>query len=373
MKPVRSELAVVVSTPDAAETVAPFLERLEKALAGIAWELVFIDDSEDGPSDVVTQAIDGRANVRCLSQAGLSGMASVCAEGLLATSSACIAVMDTHPHQDEGLLQQMVLLLGESDLDAIIATCADGEQGEARASWRLFGRRKAAGDVPVRPGEFFMMRRNFLEQSLRNMSGKPAKTFNDLLASAPGEVRFQIMPFSIPRRRGGGGRKRPIVTIAENALGRFIPVRLVLFGLVGTIGVAVHFSILGLLHRLYGIDFVSAQIAATFGAMTFNYFLNNALTYGDRRLRGGRLIKGLLSFYLICGAGVLVNVYAAHHVFGLGVGWVLAGLTGAAISSLWNYAATATITWRERAAATIRQDGALPRLGGASTGLSVGG
>ena len=64
-----------------------------------------------------------------------------------------------------------------------------------------------------------------------------------------------------------------------------------------------------------GLRFVAAQTAATIVAMTSNFFLNNLFTYRDQRLRKWQLIRGLLSFYLICSIGAVANVGFAAYVF----------------------------------------------------------
>ncbi|NWM20102.1 GtrA family protein, partial [Escherichia coli] len=55
----------------------------------------------------------------------------------------------------------------------------------------------------------------------------------------------------------------------------------------GGCGAGVHFLVLGVLFRGLAWPFVGATILATAAAMTFNFFLNNALTYREQRLKGG--------------------------------------------------------------------------------------
>ena len=55
---------------------------------------------------------------------------------------------------------------------------------------------------------------------------------------------------------------------------------------------------------------------ATTVAMTFNFFVNNVLTYRDKRLKGlSQTLKGLLSFYAVCSIGALSNVGVASVLF----------------------------------------------------------
>ncbi len=91
--------------------------------------------------------------------------------------------------------------------------------------------------------------------------------------------------------------------------------RFFLFSLVGASGVAVHLLALRFVLGVPGFDFNIAQIAASYVAMTWNFFLNNAMTYRDCRLTGFAALRGLLTFYLVCSVGMLANVGVAQLVF----------------------------------------------------------
>jgi dolichol-phosphate mannosyltransferase len=79
-----------------------------------------------------------------------------------------------------------------------------------------------------------------------------------------------------------------------------------------------------------------AQALATLTAMTSNFYLNNIITYRDRRLHGLKLLSGLLSFYMACAIGAFANVQMAEFLYEYRVPWPLAGLFGAVIGSVWN-------------------------------------
>jgi len=82
--------------------------------------------------------------------------------------------------------------------------------------------------------------------------------------------------------------------------------------------------------------------------MTTNFLFNNMLTYRDQRLRGLKVISGLLSFYAICGIGAVANVGIATAVFGVHYSWWISGLAGSAVGVVWNYAASSVFTWRPK-------------------------
>ena len=85
-----------------------------------------------------------------------------------------------------------------------------------------------------------------------------------------------------------------------------------------------------------------SQAAATFGAMTSNFPLNN-LTYRDRG--SARFALGLISFYAVCATGAVANVGVASFVFERQPSWWVAGLAGVAVGTVWNYVMTALFTW----------------------------
>jgi len=125
-----------------------------------------------------------------------------------------------------------------------------------------------------------------------------------------------------------------------------IPSRFALFGTVGAVGVAVHMAVLTLLYRLAGEGFALATTFATFAAMTFNFWLNNRLTYRDQRLRTmGAWLKGWLGFCATCAVGALANVATATLLQGRGLHWVLAALAGIVVGSVWNYALSSRFVW----------------------------
>jgi len=63
-------------------------------------------------------------------------------------------------------------------------------------------------------------------------------------------------------------------------------------------------------------------------------------------LRGIQLLYGLFSFYIICGIGAWSNLAMASKLFESGVSWMIAGIVGAGISSVWNYSVSSRLTWR---------------------------
>ncbi len=109
-----------------------------------------------------------------------------------------------------------------------------------------------------------------------------------------------------------------------------------------------HLACLALLLGRFHLHFIPAQIAATYAAMTENFFLNNLITYRDRSLRGIHLLSGVASFWVACSFGAWADVILAHALLLSGRPWYVAGLTGIIVSSVWNYSISNLFTWQMR-------------------------
>ena len=133
--------------------------------------------------------------------------------------------------------------------------------------------------------------------------------------------------------------------LGDKLVGHIIPVRFLLFSLVGGLGVFVHLTMLWFA-LLAGLSFTASQAVATATAMAGNFMLNNVFTYSDQRLRGLGFLRGLLTFYLACSIGAVANVGVASFLFHENQTWWLAGLAGALVGSVWNYTVTSVFTWR---------------------------
>jgi dolichol-phosphate mannosyltransferase len=201
---------------------------------------------------------------------------------------------------------------------------------------------------------FFLVDRKFVEETIYRTSGIGFKILVDLLASTRRPVNLSEIPYTFRNREAGESKLdftvglEYLYLVLDKLVGDFIPLRFVLYTMVGAAGVLLHLATLGLLYATGYAPFATAQIVATVAAMTFNFLLNNLVTYRDAKLKGNRLVIGLASFYLACSIGAILNLAISEQLLRYGVPWLSAGFTGLAISSVWNYAITNVTTWRRK-------------------------
>ncbi len=356
------ELSVVVPTFNEALNVPQLVKALEGALSGIAWEVIFVDDnSPDGTTDVVRKLALSDPRVRCIRRIGRRGLSGAAIEGILASSAHAVAVMDGDLQHDETLLPRMLENIRKGD-DLVVATrySAGGAMDAGFSQFRQNVSRAATSlatrilgiKVSDPMSGFFMMRRSTFDEVAPDLSTQGFKILLDLLASRPGALKISELPFQFRARAAGESKLDTLVAAEYVALllakmtGDWVSLRFITFTLIGLTGLFVHLIALrfGLVTMRLGFNW--AQVFASVVAMTWNFFLNNMLTYRDRRLRGAKLILGLVSFYAICSFGMFANVGVAQMIYRQEPVWWLAGVAGAMMSVVFNYAASSSITWR---------------------------
>ena len=360
--PVPLELAVVIPTFNEHDNVRPVLENLAKALAGIRYEVIFVDDdSPDGTADCIRALSRSTPYVRVLQRISRRGLASACVEGMMSTAAPYIAVMDADLQHDERILPQMVAKLKSENLDVVVATrnALGGEMGEflkrrvflSNLGLR-FSRWISHTDISDPMSGFFVVTRDYLEEVVRSASCIGFKILLDLVASSKRPVRVGEVPYTFRKRLYGSSKLDILVgleylqLLLDKKIGNLVPVRFLIFSAVGAVGVLLSSVLLYVLVSLFKVNFLRAQVITTFVAMTGNFFLNNTMTYRDRRLKGRRILTGLVMFYIACSLGAIINLQIAATSARLGLPWIIAGTCGLAVGAVWNYGISSFTTWR---------------------------
>lgn len=355
------ELSVIVPTFNERGNASELVDRLEACLAPFRWEVIFVDDdSPDGTAEQVRSISAGNRQVRCVQRLGRRGLSSACIEGFLSSAAPYLAVIDGDLQHDETLLPQMLETLKKGETDIVlgsryVAGGGIGDWNQTRAWMSRVATQLSSlilrADLTDPMSGFFMIRRDALNDTVRNLSGMGFKILVDLFASSPRPLRFKELPYEFRSRQIGESKLdhyavwEYLTLLLDKMIGHIVPVRFITFSLVGGLGIAVHLLILSLLFKGLQTGFVASQAIATVIAMTFNFALNNVLTYRDMRLKGWGWLRGWVSFTLGCSIGAFANVGIASYLYSMDTFWVASSIAGIIIGAVWNYAVTATFTW----------------------------
>jgi dolichol-phosphate mannosyltransferase len=357
-----TELTVVVPTYSERDNIAELVRRLEDVLVGIDWEVVFVDDDSPDETAALAKSIARvNAHVRCIRRVGRRGLSGACLEGILSSSSAVVAVMDADLQHDETLLPRMLQAIRQG-ADLVIGSryAEGGAVGEGLSGIRRWGSelatklaRTLTGVVVTDPmSGFFMIRRQAIEDHAAAFAGQGYKLLFDILSTTGKSLKTVELSYRFRQRRQGQSKLDALVTLDYLGLlfsklfGGVLPVRFLMFGAVGVSGIGVHLLILHHALASLHLGFAWAQASAVLVAMTWNFFINNLLTYRDARLKGWRLVTGLLMFYAACSIGSLGNVGVASWIYSFHVTAWIAGISGAIIGSVFNYAISSALIWK---------------------------
>ncbi|MEQ1769785.1 MAG: glycosyltransferase family 2 protein [Devosia sp.] len=363
------QLAVIVPSFNERDNIVSLYDKVTKALGAVPFEFIVVDDnSPDGTAEVAKELARRHSNVRCIHRIGRRGLSSAVVEGISASASPYFAVIDADHQHDEAILPLMLdkALAGDH---IVVGTryAGSGSAGEGFSKARETGSRIATRlgnlvtGVPLSDpmSGFFLMRRSVFDEIAPSLSSEGFKILLDIVVSAGRararrgkELRVGEVPYDFKPRNAGESKMSSLVVVQFLGLvlskltGGLLPATFLMFAFVGGFGVLIHMTVLTLAVNNLHWQFAAAQTTATIAAMTFNFVLNNELTYANKKLRGWRYFTGLLSFYAVCSFGAIANISVASWIYVYDQSYWIAGLAGVLMSVVFNYSVTKVFTWR---------------------------
>lgn len=357
-------ISIIIPCYNEVANIAPLVAKLETALEGRHWEVIFVDDnSPDGTTEAVRAQARQKSYVRGICRVGRRGLSSAVIEGVLSSSAQVVAVMDGDQQHDETRLIALIDAVADGGCDVAVGSrhVEGGSNAGLANAWRHAlsngGIWLAQCFLPVKLTDpmsgFFAVRQETFAAIAPRLSGAGFKILLDLLLSSAKPLKVQEIACGFRPRVAGESKLDTLVMLQFVALllekfsHGLVPLRFVAFCLVGLAGVGTNFGVMHLV-RFFGVHFSVAQAVGTVVAMIVNFVLDNNFTYRDRRLHGQRCVWGLLVFMLVCSIGALANVGVAHMMYAQSYRLDEASLAGAVLAVVWNYTMSSTLIWRPR-------------------------
>ena len=371
------DLSLIICTLNEGAAIRSVIEEVSDHLAGISHEIIVVDDnSQDNTQSEVLELAKTRPNVRLHVRYDERGLSSAAIKGWDIAHGRYLGVMDGDGQHDPVAIRALADLIMKGDKDLVCVSRYLGKTETGLSFFRDLGSKAATLatglvlKVPLTDpmSGCFMMTRDYYMSARPKLTGVGFKILLDVAASSKIKPRFAEIKAALRQRQGGQSKLdlRVILDLGallvEKATGGLLPARFVLFAGVGLSGVIVYTAILyaghHLLHApaeipLYRFQFRTDDIVsyslAIWLSMTSNFFVNNAITFRDRRLKGWGVLGGLISFYIACSIGALfslaLSLFLKDHMH---VHYILAGIIAVLLSSVWNYWATSLLSWRKK-------------------------
>jgi dolichol-phosphate mannosyltransferase len=344
------ELTVIAPTYNERANVAALVEKLDAALAGVRWEVIFVDDdSPDGTSAAVKAIAQRDPRVRCLRRVGRRGLAGAAIEGALASAAPYVALIDADMQHDETMLPRMLDLLRAGDCDIVPGTRYLDDAGLREGfspirKWgsqtaTAFARRVLGVEASDLMGGFFMVRREVVERVAPKLLPSGFKLLLDILASQPEKLRIKEVAYAF-RDRAAGESKMDVRVVVEYAglvgaklTGDLIPPLLPLYALIGGAGLLVQVAAVlatgGL--ALAPADAIGAGVGVLAAGVAADI-----LAHGARRRKGLRLLARLVGFAILAAPGIAGNLAIAVALSDADAPKLAAISAGALLGAIWN-------------------------------------
>jgi dolichol-phosphate mannosyltransferase len=375
--PARPILSVVICTLDEHEAIGGVLDDLSADLIGESYEIIVVDDSaDDRTAEVVLARARHHPALRLIRRGGAGGLASAAIAGWDVARGEILAIMDGDGQHDPRLIGRMADRMSRTPVDVIVASRYLGAGGSGLTGYRDWlsrtGVRVSGLLLGLRLADplsgCFVMTRAWYQTVRPRLSGLGFKILIDVVASDRRRPSLLQVPTAL-RPRAGGVSKLDlrvvfdlVALLIEKRTRGMLTARMSQFLFVGLTGLLVHVLALAT-GRALGAPFWLGQSGAILVAMSWNFLLNNSLTFRDRKLRGRAAWQGLLSFYAACLGGAFVSAFVGAGLDVLGAPWFVAGLAGALMGATCNYGAAQRLTWRP-AKAVVRARTVLAGLAG---------
>jgi dolichol-phosphate mannosyltransferase len=354
-------LSIVIPTYNEGDNIVPLVERIDNALSGQDYEILFVDDnSQDGTAGII-EGLSSQYPVKVAVRKAERGLASAVVHGIANTTGRRVLVMDADLQHPPEVIPSLIKA-AENGADVVVAsryvpggTCQD---------WGLFRKLVSAVSTkmahiflpPTRPVKdpmsgFFMFDRKVVANA--NLQPQGYKILLEILMEGEYKKAAEV-PFTFVTR-GEGESKLNVKTQLEyirhiyslmrrkGELARFFK-----FCAVGLSGVGVNMGLLWLLTDYAGLHYrVSSAIAIETSIIT-NFLLNNYFTFKGRNEPGARpFFQRLLKFNLISLVGLGINLGLLSlftDVFG--IYYLISNIIAIIIVMLWNYLLNTWWTWR---------------------------
>ena len=362
----KTNLSIVIPTYNERENISKILEKLRKSLKKVRYEIVFVDDnSPDGTSDEVKVFMQKSPNIHLIHRIGRRGLSGAIIEGIFASNASLVGVMDCDLQHDETKLLEMLALFKQNNsLDLVIGsrfTENGGISDGAFSKFREVGSKvvtlmikKLLNINSTDPlSGFFMVKKNSFLRHSKNLQTQGFKILADFLVTSGKTIDVEEVGYSFKNRVLGESKMSLLTTLELISLvfsqifGGKISIRFILFCMVGVSGIFVQLATTGLL-MLFTNGFSTSQTVGIVVAMTSNYFLNNYITFQERRLKSLDLLRGLFSFYLICSLGAFANIAVSTYVYSLSSNWLVSSFVGAIFGAVWNFTLSSNFTWKSK-------------------------
>jgi dolichol-phosphate mannosyltransferase len=369
------KLSIISPTFNEAANVGSLVEQVGKALPGVEYEILIVDDNSPDLTWSVAETL-ARANpkVRVIRRMQNPGLGPAVIEGFAAAEGELLACIDADLQHDPAIFPKM---LDELNHGAEVVVGSRYVDGGGTGDWTLFRRLESWVATKVAQvflgvklkdpmSGYFIMRHDDFAAVRDQLNPSGFKILLEILAKLRPNNMKEV-PYTFRTRLAGESKLSSKVVLQYvkqvwrlSKLGRICSGRFLKFAIVGSSGIALNLAVLTGLIKLTGLHDWRVSAVASLAANVSNYVLNNSWTFADRVHRGWSTLRGYLSYLLMSSVGLLVST-GAYAGMTWGFKAITPGATnhgstavllifqfvGIVLGTFFNYKLNKHITWQK--------------------------
>jgi len=356
------EFSIIIPTYNESETIISLLEEIASSLPNKSYELIVVDDnSPDGTAKKIKEyASKSRlSNILCIQRTWQKGLSSAVVEGIAISNSPLLIIMDGDGQHDPKNINDFLENQKSGDFDLIIGsrfleTNKTDSLSEARSGLSKTGikiTQRFIGNKFTDPlTGFFLVKKSSLSGLERKIYKDGFKILFDILMLGKNlkskEVQINF------RNRAKGDSKLNFSTLAhllgqivENISRQMVPSTFFVFGVIGSLGVLVHFSVLYSL-LAFNFGYIFSNFIGSISGLTSNYLLNNFLTFHNLHNTLSKKIVGFTKYAIFNSLSLMANTGIASVLYLDSFSIAFSTIIGITAGLLLNYFLSKNIVFR---------------------------
>jgi len=115
-------LSIVLPTYNEADNIRPLCARLERALAALSHEIIFVDESTDGTAQQIAELARDNPRIRLVHRVERRGLAAAVVDGVEAARGEVICVLDADLQHPPEIVPTLVEALDGTGADLVVAS-----------------------------------------------------------------------------------------------------------------------------------------------------------------------------------------------------------------------------------------------------------
>lgn len=354
--------SIVIPTYNEKENIIDLICEIENELSAFMYELIIVDDNSPDKTSEIIKKFTRENNIRnviCINRSWQKGLSSAVVEGMSASNSPLIIVMDGDGQHDPKDIAKLVKIQKENELDLVIGSRFYSEHSNISLSNNRSYLSKIGikltnlfiGDKYSDPlTGFFLIKRDILQSIQKEIYKDGFKILFDILMLKK-DLKWHEIQINF-RARNAGQSKLNLSTLAhlggqivENLSFKLIPSTFFVFSVIGSLGVIIHLLTLYIFLSI-GFEYIFSNFLGSAFALTSNYFLNNYLTFNNLHKTFISRALGLMKYSFFNSLSLLANIGVAASLYLDDFSIAISTLLGITAGLLLNYFLSRNIVFK---------------------------